>query len=286
MTNNGLDYPLQPLERFLIGTDLAIANLEGPVTTNQSVSLNSRIGHPNNTTFTFDPAAVRMLADRGVTTVSLANNHTDNFGAAGWTETKQHLDEIDLAYFGHPNNLAGELSMIETVRGITVGLVGYHGIWQQDASAVVAEIERLTDQVDFLLVYPHWGREYQRQPSAFQQQLAHQFIDAGADAVIGAHSHVVQPIEMYNGKAIFYGLGNFLFDQNFSAETSESLAVGIDWRAEQITYHLFPLITRDFQTQLPPPAYRHQMLHWLTDNSPTASLSIGPKQATLTLENQ
>jgi poly-gamma-glutamate synthesis protein (capsule biosynthesis protein) len=91
----------------------------------------------------------------------------------------------------------------------------------------MAEIARLRPSCDFLVVFPHWGIEYQITASARQQELAHEFVDAGADLVIGAHPHVVEPVELYRGKAIFYSLGNFVFDQGLSFWTEHGLAVQV-----------------------------------------------------------
>ena len=76
-----------------------------------------------------------------------------------------------------------------------------------------------------LIVSPHWGIEYQKEPTEKMRQWAYQFIDSGADAVIGAHPHIIGDIEEYNGKKIFYSLGNFAFDQYFSEETMNGIVV-------------------------------------------------------------
>lgn len=93
--------------------------------------------------------------------------------------------------------------------------------------------------------------EYQADFSARQQQEAHQLIDAGADVVLGSHPHVVQPMEIYHNKAIFYSLGNFLFDQTFSQKTQQGLGVGIVFNSSRIEYYLFPTKIKDFQVILP-----------------------------------
>ncbi|HFC36337.1 MAG TPA: hypothetical protein ENJ49_01525, partial [Candidatus Moranbacteria bacterium] len=97
---------------------------------------------------------------------------------------------------------------------------------------------------DFIVVYSHWGREYKLVNSERQQKLAHQFIDAGADLIIGAHPHVVQPIEIYKNKAIFYSLGNFVFDQYFSDNVRSILGVGVLLENKKIKFTLIPLFKR------------------------------------------
>jgi poly-gamma-glutamate capsule biosynthesis protein CapA/YwtB (metallophosphatase superfamily) len=86
----------------------------------------------------------------------------------------------------------------------------------------------------------HAGIEYSSTYSKSQQRIAHASINAGADLVIGTHPHVVQPLEIYKNKAIFYSLGNFMFDQNFSFETTHGLAVRLTWGDNTTTYSLIP----------------------------------------------
>ena len=122
------------------------------------------------------------------------------------------------------------------MNGITIGLVGFHELHGSGFDDVLTEVERLSPLTDALFVMPHWGIEYEREkPSAQQRQEAHALIDAGADVIIGAHPHVIQPIELYQDKPIFYSLGNFIFDQYFSQETMEGLAVGVTLIKEYTT---------------------------------------------------
>lgn len=76
---------------------------------------------------------------------------------------------------------------------------------------------------------PHWGEEYSTKPNELQKKLAHSFIDAGADMVIGAHPHVVQTNEIYKGKHIYYSLGNYIFDQWFRPEVKKGLGVEVSF---------------------------------------------------------
>ena len=94
---------------------------------------------------------------------------------------------------------------------------------------------------NFLIISLHWGEEYKLINSSAQQKFAHQVIEAGADLIIGHHPHVVQNIEKYQGKLIFYSLGNFIFDQYFSPDTQQGLAVGLEIYPKNLVYRLFPL---------------------------------------------
>ena len=94
---------------------------------------------------------------------------------------------------------------------------------------------------DFIIVFAHWGIEYKDKETKEQVVLGHELIDAGADLIIGSHPHVIQPIEIYKNKAIFYSLGNFIFDQGFSKATKEGLGVRVVLEKNQITFKLIGL---------------------------------------------
>ncbi|MEI8096917.1 MAG: CapA family protein, partial [Candidatus Moraniibacteriota bacterium] len=132
-----------------------------------------------------------------------------------------------------------------TKNGIKVGFVGFHEFSYLNFDKVFAEIEKMRPQVDILIVSPHWGVEYESKPTEKQMKWAREFIDSGADAVVGSHSHVVGEDEEYNGKKIFYSLGNFAFDQYFSKRTMEGLAVYISVKKEggkvTLSYAKIPL---------------------------------------------
>ena len=78
-----------------------------------------------------------------------------------------------------------------------------------------------------MVVFSHWGVEYSPASTDSMKSLAHQFIDAGADLVVGSHPHVIEPMEIYNGKRIYYSLGNFIFDQYFNEDVRNGLGVTV-----------------------------------------------------------
>ncbi len=214
----GFDTFFAGVKNLISDADIAVANLEGPFTTFRSVTDRQEF------TFTFDPALAPRLADLGFDILGLANNHTLNFGRQGIDMTQQYIRDAGMFYYGEPNNKE-ELSVVIEKNGIKVGFVGFHEFTYINFDKVLAEIDKLRPEVDILIVSPHWGVEYQKAPTKNMQKWAHEFIDHGADAVIGAHPHIVGDTEEYNDKKIFYSLGNFVFDQYFSEETMNGLAV-------------------------------------------------------------
>ncbi|MFH1129652.1 MAG: CapA family protein [Patescibacteria group bacterium] len=215
------NFPFAKIDDFLKTADLKFANLEGPMTNFKSVSNgNTRMR------FTISPEFLPILKER-FNILSLTNNHMLDFGENGYEQTKNYLSSAGINYFGNYNNQPENLSTIVEKNNIKIGWVGYHGLIDGGLEDVSKEIERIRPEVDFLIVVSHWGAEYKKIPADSTVEKAHQFINAGADLVLGGHPHVVQTIEEYKGKMIFYSLGNFIFDQYWSEDTMEGLAVEI-----------------------------------------------------------
>ncbi len=237
--------------------DLRVANLEGTITNNPSIARRDN----SILRFTFDPTiASEVLRLLGLEVVSLANNHALDFGEFGYDDTLAELEKLGIHAFGQPFNDKGRLSTTVMVKDKQLCFIGYHSLFASDYSAVVAEIARLRPDCWRLVVVPHWGEEYVAVSNTAQQEAGHAFIDAGADLVIGAHPHVVQNVETYQGKGIFYSLGNFMFDQNFSWGTTHSLAVRADFYEDKIAFTLVPLTIAEQYSSVASGADRERIL--------------------------
>ncbi len=237
--------------------DLRVGNLEGTITTNASIAQrNSKILR-----FTFDPKlAEYVLTTLHFNAVSLANNHTLDFGKFGYDDTRFNLGQWGVPSFGQPFNESNPSTTLQTKDG-SFCLVGYNATFDASSTPVLAEVVRLhANNCWKIVVFAHWGQEYQTHSNQAQQQDAHAFIDAGADLVIGSHPHVVEEVETYKGKAIFYSLGNFLFDQNFSWETTHSLAVRVDFGEQNTSFVLVPLTIEDQQVSVAQGEHRQKIL--------------------------
>ncbi|MFH0969794.1 MAG: CapA family protein [Patescibacteria group bacterium] len=247
----GNDFIFEKISDFLKGNDLVVANLEGPITDNKSVSVGTTPGQKGHFIFTFDKSLADTLAKNNIKLVSLGNNHVLNFGVDGLDQTKKYLTENGIDYFGDPKNKENN-SIVKEINGIKIGLVNYNQFGGISVEEVNKNIEMLRNTVDIVVIYAHWGKEYEKNPSDKIKNLAHNFVDAGADLIIGSHPHVVQNMEEYKGKRIYYSLGNFIFDQYFSAETMNGLAVRIKIDAENrsMEFQEIPLIMeRNGQTK-------------------------------------
>ena len=259
--NKGVNDLFTNITPLLKDKDMVVVNLEGSIT-----NFNPKPLDPNNVSFTFDPKVVPELKKIGFTHFSLANNHSLDFGADGVRQTKEFLDKENLKYFGDYKNKAS-LSYIESIENFKVGLIGYHELFDSDTTSVISEIKNIRDKTDFIIVYPHWGAEYKTNFSKSQQDKAYKFIDAGADAILGAHPHVIQPIEIYKDKVIFYSLGNFIFDQTFSQNTQQGLAVNIKLEKDNITYEVVPLQSKSLIPYILEGSGREKILSTLANNS-------------------
>jgi poly-gamma-glutamate synthesis protein (capsule biosynthesis protein) len=154
------------------------------------------------------PLAPETLLEAGFDVVSLANNHSKDFGRRGLLDMVANLDAAGLPHFGHENLINQKQSLwVREVEGIRVGLLGYYILPEPPLS----QIEQARKEVDILITFMHWGTEGETQPMVLQRRLARDLIDADVDAVIGTHAHVPQPVEWYRGKIVAHGLGNFVF---------------------------------------------------------------------------
>lgn len=151
-----------------------------------------------------------------------------NFGQNGVYSTEKYLDAAKVGYFGATN---GPKSVSTMANGIKITFVSYNEfsnlIPDLEEKSTIEEIKKAEEFSDIIIVFSHWGIEYSRTPTDRMKTLAHQFVDAGADMVVGSHPHVIEPFETYNGKRIYYSLGNFIFDQYFSEDVRNGLGVDV-----------------------------------------------------------
>jgi poly-gamma-glutamate capsule biosynthesis protein CapA/YwtB (metallophosphatase superfamily) len=223
----GYGYIFEGVRDLLAGQDLVVGNLEGPITNKNSVSVGTAMDEKKNLDFSFDPAVAKTLADDNIKLVNLGNNHVLNQGQEGVTETENYLSEAGVGYFGDTGDGKQEFS-IRSLGGTRIAFVNYNYSVSGSFEKAIKDIGVAKNKSDVVIVCPHWGTEYKvGNPGPAIRNLAHQFIDAGADLIIGTHPHVIEDSETYQGKKIYYSLGNFIFDQYFQKETTEGLGVEV-----------------------------------------------------------
>ncbi|MBI4250123.1 AmmeMemoRadiSam system protein B [Candidatus Uhrbacteria bacterium] len=221
--------------RVFWGVDAAIANLEGPISDGK-VAYDPAL---RSLSFNFPKQSRDALAYLRLSGVSLANNHTLNQGTKGLDTTRKLLKKKQIVPIGDPSRVVKNDVAYFEGDGLRLAVVGVHAF--ADMSGTESVIRSLKkDPHTRVIVFPHWGVEYELKHSQQQEQLARAWIDAGADAVIGAHPHVIQDVGVYKGKPIVYSLGNFIFDQNFSTNTQQGLIVAGEFTAKGLSLVLLP----------------------------------------------
>ncbi len=223
--------PFSPFAAILDTADIRLGNLECVVSTRGS----AEPGKPY--TFRAHPRTLKVLK-RHFNALSLANNHSGDFGPAAFGEMLSLLQRHGIAYFGGGANLLqAHTPLLLERRGLRIALLGYNeffprnfeadydkpGVaWSEDEQVRLdIASARTRYHADLVIPMMHWGWEHERHASERQRQLARVMIDAGADAVVGSHPHVTQNIEQYQGRPIIYSLGNFVFD-GFTGEDSNT----------------------------------------------------------------
>lgn len=226
--------PLAPFDAILRQADYRVGNLECPVALGGAALERKLI------TFRATPQALGKLHGR-FDAVSVANNHSGDYGQAAFAETLSYLQQAGIAYFGGGANLqAAHQPLWLQRKGLRVALLGYNefkprsfeaganwpGIaWSED-NHVIADIKAARKAgADLVIPFMHWGWEYEPKPDARQQALAQKMLDAGAAAVIGGHPYVTQGASLYRGKPIIWSLGNFVFDGFDSPEPKKGWIV-------------------------------------------------------------
>ncbi len=247
MRQHGNEYPFAHISDWLAAPSFTMVNLEGPIDSTHNQTPNGVM------LFSFLPGMAQVLADQGIDYVSLANNHALDQGEAGRNDSHAYLDAAKVGYSGYPPVVDDTAVFHTTINEQSATIISLSRVfthWTTAEAEVVIQQQRIERPDDFILIYIHWGNEYESVGNTAQQQLGRAILDAGADVVIGHHPHVVQNVELYKGKLIIYSLGNFIFDQYFSAETQEELAVHLVIDDEKIIYVFEPLISKTTQPAL------------------------------------
>jgi poly-gamma-glutamate synthesis protein (capsule biosynthesis protein) len=222
----GNDYIFKKMRGYLWKNDLVIANLEGPITAQPSVSVSSRRGEKNHCVFTFPASLPETLKKHNITLVNLGNNHLRDFGREGLEQTRKYLSAAKISYFGHPEGEEHRW-VIKNIAGVRIGLVNYNQFNQRGVEDTLEDMAQVRKRADLVIIYAHWGSDADRHPGDRTRRLAQKFIDHGADLIIGSHPHMVQEKEEYRGKMVYYSLGNFVFDQYLKNDTCQGLGVRV-----------------------------------------------------------
>jgi len=237
-SKNDFSWSFQKVDHLLRENDFNLANLESPIINNCPKGLTG--------TFTFC-GDIRFLPEleENKFVFNLANNHIFNYGQDGFLQTINYLDKFKINYF-YSHQPDTEFFQ-KNISGINFGFLGFDYITNPKlkTDTIINLVKKYDPQVDWLIVSLHWGNEYLPSPEEWRIKLARQLVDAGADIIHGHHPHVLQLKEIYKEKPIYYSLGNFIFDQNWSQETSKSEIVRLTvTKTNLIDQEITPLIIK------------------------------------------
>ncbi len=247
--------PFRFVENVTKNADVLLVNFENPVTTS-SHAVKGDVPLKANPKYTY------LLANANDKVVaSQANNHALDYGEAGMNESIKNLKDAGIYVMGAGNDVSQATAPVsidcgdrkvtilnymdadnfQEYRGVmdpaTANSSGYSAY---DSELAQKQVQEAHDNGSSIVIaYLHYGNEYSRSPNENQKKISHELINDGADIVIGSHTHVTQGVEMYNGKPIFYNLGNFIFDQSNPA-THTSYFLNLALHEDNCTVTLYP----------------------------------------------
>jgi poly-gamma-glutamate synthesis protein (capsule biosynthesis protein) len=262
LQENGYDYPFVHMLPVFKDAHVVIGNLEGPLTTRGTAERDKTY------TFRSPPDKVSAaLKNAGFGVVTLANNHTLDYGPEGLKQTLEALDAVGIHHVGAGMDLAAaRRAAIVTLQGQRVAFLGYSvtlpdtfyagarkaGTAFGHEAHIRADVKAVRLQADIVIVSFHWGQEGKTELREYQTRLGRVAIDAGAQAVLGHHPHILQAIEYYRGGVILYSLGNFTFG-SYSKKAATSAVAQLRFRQGQLTgLSMVPIRVDNFEVQFQP----------------------------------
>lgn len=257
--------PLRPLQRRLRSADLTLGTLESTL---------SDDGTPQqgDDSFAAPPAVLDGLADAGFDAMSLADNHTGDFGERALLRTLDLLAGGPVRSFGAGRDRAeASAAYVAERHGVRFAVIGFNAIGEtpratsrrpgalsvrmpprtgplveSDLAHVERLVRRLDQEADVVIVLPHWGTQYTHVAEPIQHRVARRLTAAGADLVVGGHPHWVQGIEWYDGALVAHSLGNFVFDMDFMTQTQQGVVLeAVFWDTELKGFDLVPYAMDD-----------------------------------------
>lgn len=205
-------------------SDIVFGNLESPLIYDEY--------YADNNSFAGTISFAVFLKKHRINIVSIANNHILEQGPKGFDSTCRILSKNNIKHIGKNENGLSNIEVVN-INNVSIGFCGFNAIHDISNPELYAE---LTEQnifktieelnkigLDYTVISLHWGNEYIHYPSQSQIKLAHKIIDSGVDIIVGHHPHVIQPVEEYKKGLIFYSLGNFIFDMQWSDKVRKGL---------------------------------------------------------------
>jgi poly-gamma-glutamate capsule biosynthesis protein CapA/YwtB (metallophosphatase superfamily) len=232
LRQKGYGNPFNGVRKELATGDINIGNLESPIAEGGQEHYGKKFR------FRAEPQVAQAIHAAGFNLVTLANNHSMDFGGEALAETLHHLNNNGIAWIGAGENLSEARKMaLFTIKGKKIAFLGYSltqpveffagddrpGTAPGYEKLVTADISSARMQADYVIVSFHWGKEATSVVQPYQRRAARKAVEAGANVIIGHHPHLLQGIERYRDGIIFYSLGNFVFASK--SQTAEVSAI-------------------------------------------------------------
>lgn len=242
-------------------------------------------------TFRANPERVSVIAELGTDVLSLANNHVYDYGEEALIDTLETIEQAGIPYMGAGRNLQEAMKPVYFLaNGRKIAIVSATQIERStnytkeatdetagvlktlDPDKFLSVIEKARLSSDYVIAFVHWGTENTNHYGSDQVELGQKFIEAGADVIIGGHTHCLQGFDFYNGKPIIYSLGNYWFNDR-SIDTGLSQVV-IHTDSNKIDFRFLPCKQRGCVTSLAEEGERQRILEFM-QNISAAGVSVG-----------
>jgi poly-gamma-glutamate synthesis protein (capsule biosynthesis protein) len=281
----GYDYPFIQMRQYFSGAQIVFGNLEGPLTDRGTPEQDKKF------VFRSPPAKVSAaLKNAGFNVVTLANNHTLDYGADGLAQTVEALDATGIQHVGAgPDLMAARRPVTFQVNGQRIAILAYSMTLPENyyadenkAGTAFGHEDQVRDdvvaarkQADIVLVAFHWGQESKTELREYQTRLGHLAIDSGASAVIGHHPHILQGIERYKEGIILYSMGNFTFG-SYSSHSTRSAVAQLHFRNNRLqSLQMFPINVNNFEVQFQPQPLHGEAADAVIADLQTLSAALG-----------
>ncbi len=252
---NGSTSAFAGISNVTSAADLLLFNFDNAVTYSDNAV-------KKNTSLRCEPRFVDLIRANDNTVVALANGHVCDFGVIGIRDTISELDEKKIAHLGvGEDENQSRQNVTQEINGRKITIFNYMdsnmfkgfsydelpyanglapGYAAYDSKVAQKQISQAKEEGNNVIVYMHFGKEFSKEPNDDQKRIAHELVDYGADIVVGSHPHVAQGIEMYNGRPIFYSLGDCISDLGLES-TQDSYIVQADFIGDSVECSIYPI---------------------------------------------
>ena len=234
---NGYGFPFRNLSALTASDDLTVANLEGVLSDRPLAKVRKQYNFIGPTAFT------DILTLGSVDCVTIANNHSHDYDAAGYDDTRKALEAAGVAYFGNEY-----MAVWQNESGLKIGFLGVSGSLSGSRAKEYQRKSGLLQSLgcSALITVMHAGTEYDSKPDGYQKQIVREAVRCGSTLIIGHHPHVVQGFELYEGIPVVYSLGNCSFGGNSNPRDYDALVVRADLCFEEgslteTVLHFYPV---------------------------------------------